>query len=87
MATNAVRWALYESPADDYRDVVILAALGDHASHNGDVGISAGVVAKRLGMPAADVNESIRRLRQAGLVRLDGHGKVAGLNLDGRRTA
>jgi hypothetical protein len=85
MATNCVRWALYESPCDDHEDLVVLTALADHASQTGQVDIAPSIIAKRLGMPPADIGRAIRRLKAGRLLTLGERGKVAHLNLGARR--
>jgi hypothetical protein len=85
VSLNAVRWALYEAPAGNPADRVVLICLADHASHDGAGNYpSAAVVARKLGMSPSQVERCLARLGEAGAVRLAEGPRpaVAGLDLD-----
>jgi hypothetical protein len=83
VSTAAIRWALYSSACDDYRDLVVLVALADHASADGAADITVPSLARKLGMPARDVAASMRALSTARLVRLSARGNPVGLAMPG----
>ncbi len=90
MATNAIRWALYEAPKIKAEERVVLIALGDHAAQDGGGNfISTSSLARKLHMGVRAVERCLIQLERQGIICLAGGSPpvVVQLNLEVRERA